>query len=72
VSPAFTGRGNCGTANLPHGIDIPYYLVSSIPLYNDCGRCELVLEIQPEESLTIHQRVHLLALVGSLAVFLSI
>jgi hypothetical protein len=28
-----------------------------------------VFEIQPEKSLTIHQRVHLLALVGSLAVW---
>jgi hypothetical protein len=30
-----------------------------------------VFEIQPEESLTIHQRVYLLALVGSLAGFVN-
>jgi hypothetical protein len=40
-------------------------------LYNDFGSCELVFEIQPEESLTIQQRVHLLALVGSLAGFVE-
>jgi hypothetical protein len=32
----------------------------------------MVFEIQPEESLTIHQRVHLLALVGSLAGFVDL
>jgi hypothetical protein len=31
-----------------------------------------VFEIQPEESLTIHQRVHLIALVGSLAGFVDL
>jgi hypothetical protein len=31
-----------------------------------------VFEIQLEESLTIHQRVHLLALVGSLAGFVDL
>jgi hypothetical protein len=32
----------------------------------------LVFEIQLEESLTIHQRVHLLALVGSLTGFVDL
>jgi hypothetical protein len=40
--------------------------------YNDFESCELVFAIQPEESLNIHQRVHLLALVGGLAGFVDL
>jgi hypothetical protein len=43
--------------------------LAPIVRFYDFGSCELVFEIQPEESLTIHKRVHLLALVGSLASF---
>jgi hypothetical protein len=46
-------------------------LESAMSIY-DFGRCELVFEIQPEKSLTIHQRVHLLARVGSLAGFVDL
>jgi hypothetical protein len=54
-------------------INIEYvHLAHESPLYNDFGSCELVFEIQPEESLTIHQRVHLLPLVGSLAGFVDL
>ena len=54
-------------------INIEYvHLAREKPLHNDFGSCELVFEIQLEESLTIHQRVHLLALVGSLTGFVDL